>query len=650
MRKFPTLLMLGVATSVSGAAVPTPERPLTDPLSVVSTAGPALAISPEDLVSSRTATDAAWSTDGREIFVISDLGGRQNVWRTTADGGWPRPVTRVDQGQSSLEATPDGQSLLYAQDVGSDEMHDVYRVPQGGGTPINLTATPQISEKAILVSPDGRTIAFTYKPISRSQRDIAIMDLATRAVRNLTQETDPEGVWSPVAWSSDSTRLLLNREVTLLGGDAAVWQADVRTGALEPVIPARKPGRDLAVGWVDNGRTLVLTTDSGSTQLRAALYDLASRSYRWLPPTPWEQRAEAISPDTKSILVSTSVDGTGRLSVVDTTTLTERALELGEGVNTPMGSAPFSPDSSKFLYSNSAGGSPPDLRVYDLVSGRASVIARFAPAVLSPGILPRSRVVTYRSFDGTMVSGILTIPFNLKRDGSHPALVMPHGGPTGVSRDNFSRKVSYLASRGYMVLQPNYRGSTGYGKAFQDAEILDMGGGDLRDVVAAKDFLVSTGYVDPRQVGITGSSAGGWLTMLALGKHPGVFAAAVQVYGVIDWMTFMQRTDPLLGAYIRRLLGDPVKDRDKYLTAAPLTYLENMNVPLLTLHGDRDSRVPLEQALQVRDALKQRGVTSETVIYPDEGHGGFKKPANQLDELRRTVDWFDRYLRRTPVR
>lgn len=645
MHRLLMIAMGGVSVATQTAEIETPERPLTDARSVASPTGAPVSISPEEIVASRTASDAAWNADGSGLFVVSNLGGRSNIWRVKASGGWPQPLTHADQGQSFLELSPDGKSLFYAQDIGGDEMHDIYMVPADGGTPINLTNSPEISEKAIVASPDGSKIAFTYKPSTNSQRDVAVMDLATRNVRNLTRESHPDGVWAAVDWSKDGSTLILNREVTLLGGDATIWSADVASAKLTPVVSRGKGARDLAEGYAVGDTALVVTSNLGSAQLRAGLYDLAAKKHRWLSATPWEQRAAAISPDGRTFVAVTNEDGNSRVTLVDTGSLAERILELGGGVNNPLGASPISPDSKTLVYTHSAGDSPPDLRTVDLVTGKSDVLAAFALPSLAPGRLPKSQVITYKSFDGTRVSAVLTMPLNLKRDGTNPALVMPHGGPTSATLNNFSRKAAYFASRGYIVIQPNFRGSTGYGKAFQDAEILDMGGGDMKDVLEAKTFLVATGYVDPEQVGITGGSGGGWLTMLALGKHPGVFAAGVQVYGVIDWMTFMKRTDPLLGAYLKRLLGDPVTHRAGYLSAAPMTYVDKINVPLLTLHGERDSRVPVEQAIQVRDVLKKRGVVSETVIYADEGHG-FQKTSNQVDELRRTVDWFDRHMRK----
>ena len=158
-----------------------------------------------------------------------------------------------------------------------------------------------------------------------------------------------------------------------------------------------------------------------------------------------------------------------------------------------------------------------------------------ALASLTPANLPKSTVVTFKSFDGTLISGIVTLPFNLKRDGSNPGIVFPHGGPTSQTQDGFNRIATALASRGYVVIQPNVRGSTGYGKAFQDGNVKDLGGADLKDTVAAKQFLVDSGYVDAKRVGIFGGSYGGFMTLMAIGRAPDEFAAAVQWFGIINW-------------------------------------------------------------------------------------------------------------------
>ena len=240
-------------------------------------------------------------------------------------------------------------------------------------------------------------------------------------------------------------------------------------------------------------------------------------------------------------------------------------------------------------------------------------LTNLAMASLSPEHLPKSRIVTYRSFDGTLVSGVLTIPPNLKRDGSNPGIVFPHGGPTGQTTDGFSKTATALASRGYFVIQPNPRGSTGYGLAFQKANYQDLGGGDLKDEIAAKQFLVDSGYVDAKRVGITGGSYGGYMTLMAIGRTPDDFAAAVSLFGIIDWRTMWEHEDALLQAYQKSLLGSPAEAPKVYDATSPMTYIKAVKTPLLVQQGENDIRVPVGQARQVVEALKKKGTIVDAV-------------------------------------
>jgi dipeptidyl aminopeptidase/acylaminoacyl peptidase len=188
------------------------------------------------------------------------------------------------------------------------------------------------------------------------------------------------------------------------------------------------------------------------------------------------------------------------------------------------------------------------------------------------------------------------------------------------------------------------RGSTGYGMEFQKANYQDLGGGDLQDEVFASKFLVATGYVDATKIGITGGSYGGFMTLMAIGRTPAIWAAGVELFGIIDWMTMLQHSDPMLQQYERALLGDPVKDRPAYEAASPIKYIGNVTAPLLVLQGENDPRVPKEEADQVVDLLKRAGKVVDVHYYPNEGHG-FEKRENQIDSIRRTLEWFDKHLK-----
>ena len=635
-----TALLWAVAVQ---AEVPTPTRPVTDPKSIASSPNErAKPVPIEDLGFSRGLASAAWSADGKRLFLSTNLTGRYNIWRTDVQGSWPVQITQADDRQSGLIVSPDGATLYYNQDKGGNELSDVYAVPTAGGAAVNLTNTPDIRENAALVSPDGGTLALTYKPQAQGQTDLALLDLSTRKVRVLVHETDPQWRWSPVAWIDGGRALIANRSFTdYTAGE--VWRVDVATAQATKLI-AKPKTIYAASDATPDGALLGVSTNDGTGQMHAGLYTVAGAKFRWLKPTIWEQSAGAISPDGRWMAVETGIDGRTEIELVDTANLAERALPLPPGSNSVVGPKPFTPDGRRLLVLQSGATSPGAPVMVDVASGKVDAPIQLAMASLDPATLPASAVVTYRSFDGTLVSAILTIPFNAKRDGSSPAVVMPHGGPTDQSTDYFNKTATALASRGYFVIQPNPRGSTGYGHAFQVANFQDLGGGDLKDELAAKDFLVATGYVDGSRVGITGGSYGGFMTLMAIGRAPEAFAAAVQMFGIIDWRTMWEHEDAELRAYQASLLGDPAKYPKVYDAASPLTYIKAAKAPLLSLQGENDIRVPRGQAQQVTDAIKANGGVAAVIYYPQEGHG-FAKRENQVDSLRRTIEWFDKYLK-----
>lgn len=629
--------------SLAVAAVPSPPRQLTDPKSIMSVANlAAVPIPLPDLVYSRSVGASTWSHDARRVFVVTNFTGRMNIWRIDSDGGWPVQMTQSDDAQGDLAGAPDGKMLYFGQDKAGNEMHDIYAIPANGGAVVNLTNTPDAREQGIVVAPDNRSLAFGIKRKQDGQVNLAMLDIATGAVRLLTAEADPQRRWSPVAFVDDGHAIIANRE-NANSTETEIFRVDVATGTAKRLAGAVGKVFEANATSTD-GLVIAGTSNTGSGQSHAGLLDTATGRWRWLPATPWEQTAAALSPDGKRLLVRENVDGRSGLALVDVASLAVSPLPLPPGLNSAATGQPFTPDGRKLLLVHAGADTPSDLYVADITAGTTVPLTHMAMASLEPANLAKSQVVTFKSFDGTLVSGVVTMPFNLKRDGTNPAIVYPHGGPTSQTQDSFNRNIAALASRGYIVIAPNFRGSSGYGEAFQTANFKDLGGGDLKDVLAAKDFLVASGYVDPSRVGITGGSYGGFMTLMAIGKAPDAFAAAVQSYGIINWRTMYRDQDALLQAYQRSLLGKPDEYKGVYEASSPMTYLAAAKAPLLSLQGENDIRVPRGQAQEVADMLKAKGNIVETIFYPAEGHG-FQKRENQMDALQRTIDWFDTYLK-----
>ena len=643
------LRVIAAVVALSGlvpAASGPHDRQLTDPKSVTSAMNAnANPVAVEDLYVTRLIDNAALSPDGALVVVTTNLTGRTNLWELSSVGSWPVQLLHSDDRQTEPTWSPDSRWIAYSQDKGGNELWDIYVIAREGGSPVNLTNTPEIREQHPLWSHDGKLIACAYKPKQAPSYDLAIIDVATHKLRKLTEEKDPQQNWDEIAFNPENRILYANR--TSVGFDAGdVYAVDVASGQQTNLTRHDGKQLNLATDVSPDGKTILMISNQKGGYQNLALLDVASQKLTWITDTQWEVMAGAFSPDGAHFTYLINADGRSELFLGDRRGKSIK-LNLPSGVNTTLNPQQFSPDGRQLLLEHEAMNTPNDLWVYDIETQRARQLTHMAVASLTPQTIPPSELVHYKTFDGKIITAVLRMPFNLKRDGSNPAIIFPHGGPTGQTTDTWSRWSNALVTRGYIVLMPNPRGSTGYGIDFQRANYQDLGGGDLKDEMHGLEWLLSTGYVDPRKVGVFGGSYGGFMTLMLASQEPEKFTAAVDLFGPLDWYTMLKNSDPQLNQYLRSLLGDPEKDRKFYEDDSPIKYVQNIRAPLLVLQGDNDPRVPKEETEQLVDILKKRGNVVDVVYYPDEGHG-FDKLEHQIDAARRIVAWFEKYLNRVP--
>jgi dipeptidyl aminopeptidase/acylaminoacyl peptidase len=372
---------------------------------------------------------------------------------------------------------------------------------------------------------------------------------------------------------------------------------------------------------------------------------MATKKIHWVTQDKWEISGDSFTPDGKALIYIANVDGNSDIYEYDLASGKSASLPLPKGLNYPSGrTSPFSRDNSRMLFHHNGATAPGDLWVYNVADKKSRQVTQSLVGGVRGQDMVEPSLVHFPSKDGKWtISAFVYMPYNLPRNNQHPAIVYVHGGPTAQTMNGFNRFIQYVANQGYIVIAPNYRGSTGYGKEFQQANLFDMGGGDLQDVLATADFIKQTGYVDPKKLILMGGSYGGYLTMMGVTKAPEVWAAGVPIVPFVNWFTEIQNEDPVLQQSDLATMGDPEKNKALFEDRSPINFIGQIKAPLYLLAGGNDPRCPKSETMQVVDAIKKKGGVAEFKIYENEGHG-FSRVENQIDAYKRVADFLKAHV------
>jgi len=592
-------------------------------------------LSIEKLYMTRQVGRASWSPDGKTIVFVSNISGRNNLWLVPAEGGWPTQLTVSDQRQTAPAWSPDGRWIAYMSDYDGDEQWDIFIVSPKTGQVVNLTHTREIAEEYPRWSHDGRYLAYTVKPKTSSAFEIDVYDMVMRDVKHITTGTPADKLNDNPIWSHDGKWIAYTQEQAK-GTDSNIFVAEVATGQSSLLTPHEGEQIYRANDFSPDGKHLLLTSNAANGYDNVGLLDIATKRISWLTKDKWEIAGGQFSPDGERVTWTANVEGNTDIYLHDLATGKTTALPLPKGVNELAGEhSSFSKDGAHLLYNHNGATAPGDLWVCQLATEKTHQVTQSLVAGVHSEDMVEPFLVHYPSRDGKWtISAFVYVPYNMVRNGLNAAIVYVHGGPASQSVNSFSRFIQHMVNQGYMVIAPNYRGSTGYGKEFQQANLFDMGGGDLQDVLAAADFIKQTGYLDPKKVVLMGGSYGGYLTMLGVTKAPDVWAAGVPIVPFVNWFTEIQNEDPVLQQSDLATMGDPEKNKALFKERSPIFFVDQVKAPLFLLAGGNDPRCPEEESRQVIDAIKKRGGVVEFKVYANEGHG-FARVENQIDAYQR---------------
>jgi dipeptidyl aminopeptidase/acylaminoacyl peptidase len=634
-----SIIVIILMSTISSAQMPTIPTAITDPKQIVSKSNVAVErnFEIEKLYMTRAVGGTAWSPDGKTIAFISNISGRNNIWLVPSEGGWPTQLTVSDQRQARPAWSPDGKWIAYMSDYDGDEQWDIFMVAPKTGEVKNVTNTREIAEEDPAWSPDGRYLVYMVKPKTSSVFEIDVFDTVLRDVKHITTGTPNDKMNVRPIWSHDGKWIAYTQEQAK-GTDSNIFIAEVATGKSDLLTPHEGEQIFRVSDFSPDAASLLLTSNAVNGYENVGVLNIASKKITWLTKEKWETSAGHFSPDGKSVTWTANVDGNTDIFIHDLSPGKTTPLPLPKGVNELGGAeSAFTRDGSRLLYYHDGAKAPNDAWVYALATGKSHQVTSSLVGGVQADEMVEPFLVHYPSRDGKWaISAFVYVPFNLPRQPISPAIVYVHGGPASQTVNSFNRLIQYMANQGYIVIAPNYRGSTGYGKDFQHANLFDMGGGDLQDVLAAADWIKKTGYVDPKKLILMGGSYGGYLTMMGVTKAPDVWAAGVPIVPFVNWFTEIEHEDPVLQQSDIATMGDPKTNKALFEDRSPIFFVDKIKAPLFILAGGNDPRCPEEESQQVVDAVKKNGGKAELKVYKNEGHG-FAKVENLIDAYRRAT-------------
>ncbi|HEX4919133.1 MAG TPA: S9 family peptidase [Candidatus Bathyarchaeia archaeon] len=586
----------------------------------------------------RSIISLRWSTDGKYIFFDTNITGRYNIWRVPSEGGWPTQLTVSDERNFLEDPSPDGTYLLYAQDYQGNEKPNLFLLDLGTYKARNITRTENVGYRDMRWSPDGKSLVFAAERESPGAYPIWQLEPETENVKKIV--TNQAGDCEFIEYSPDGKKLAYSTTRNYQYSGVSV--KDLESGGETIIAPIDEKSTTAVQGWTRDSKKIYVTSNANDQGTDAvALVELKEGSaFQWLTLQEWETQLVDVSPTEDKFAYAVNEAGNLKL-ILRGLNGDEEEIPPAQGM---VRTARFSRDGKRLAIIRAQGDSPPDIWVYDIKARTLTQVTSSLVGGLNQENFVNPQRIVYPSYDDTPITGFIYVPANIKPDHTHPAIVYPHGGPQWEHFNDWYPRLQYFASQGYVIIAPNFRGSTGFGREFVESLRKDCGGGDLRDVLSSVEFLKKTGYVDPNRIAVMGGSWGGYLTLMAMTKAPEVWAAGVSIVPLANWFTAHENEDPVLQRNDEWLMGDPIADRELWHDRSPIFFADRIKSPLLLLAGKNDIRCPAEETLQMAEAARKNGVEVEVKIYENEGHA-FVRKENEIDSIRLAAEFLDKHVR-----
>lgn len=597
----------------------------------------------------RGASFAGWVADGSGMFITTRFGNTTQVHLLASAGGARSQLTFFDEPVASVTAHPTRNGFVFAKDDGGSEFYQLYWFDLDTRE-IRLLTDGTSRNDNPLFSHDGSLLAFSSTERNGTDTDVWVLDFATGKRRIAISEG---GRWTASDFSANGKRLLAQRRVSI--NESQPVSIDLDSGDVRRIYdPKRRISFDAFLYAPDGKGAYYIANEMGEFR-ELTFHDFArDRPIRLSAHIPWDITEFSLSADGRRIAFVANEDGFGTLHVLDTATRKEIALP---SLPTGLAFAPdFSKDGERIAFTLNSATSPSDVHVIDIGSRRVERWTRSEVGGLDPGKFVTPQLVRFPTFDSVrgrarQIPALYYKPAPRVDGRPHAVVIGIHGGPEAQARPSFNANHQFLANElGVAVVEPNVRGSSGYGRDYLDLDNGERRQDAVKDIGAVLDWIAQQPELDATRVGVAGGSYGGYMVLASMIAHGERIRAGISVVGISNFVTFLTNTEDYRRDLRRAEYGDERDPRMRRILErlSPLTDAHRIVRPLFVAQGANDPRVPSSEAQQIVSRVRGNDGEVWFLMFTDEGHG-FQKKANADHYRAASMLFWQRHLLDTPA-
>lgn len=579
-------------------------------------------ITAEHIAAIKSIYDFCFSMDDKYLYYVTNLGEYFRVWAIPSGGGYPRQLSILENGDvKGIKLSPDGNTLALCVDYQGKEEFEIFTLPAEGGIPRKISENVKISMPVFEWSPDSNKIAVLDK--NDEIFNVAVIEIDTLKVTHLTDSADvkleldwsPDGEW--IAYTSYEEPLRSN----IIMVNTSTRETRNLTWNLK--------GENTGGKFSPDGKAIGFTSDSMGTR-SVVLMNLETNEARWIAEKDCEQAFLRWKPSGDKFAYLRNKDSDLSIHETDYPPTESRRLST-TGL---FGTQVRYPHQGDKIALKLAGPNRPG-EIYLREAKTLRKITNCTVFGMQPEHFVEPEKVRYKSFDDLEIPALYYKP---KDTVNYPVLVWIHGGPTGQHYNLWDPFIQLFTLNGIAVFAPNVRGSTGFGREFENKVFHDWGGGDLEDVVRGLEYIKSDPNADQEKIMVSGGSYGGYMTMMAVTRYPEKWACGMNFMGPVNLETFYHTSTPWMRPVLAKKYGfkPPDEDPEYYYNRSPINFIDRIKCPVLILYGKNDPRVPIEEMFQLREKMEAEGIVYEHEVFETEGH--------TIDRLQTRIKVFKRML------